>query len=582
VHFTRCSTSGSGKALHTMGALFMDHIKETMNFPIPRQYDSKYAAIYWFVGGFFVLQGFDHFWCMFTAFMSFIYQNTFPPPGHPRAMRRWDRLVKLGKPTSSKSGRTLWSSNRTKKVTATIDESHQGAIGAVAPTASTEGVHPSLVSQYTSYPLVLIQVPMYNEDAHCEAVVERVCQMAWPRNRVLFQICDDSTDAAIRQRVDDAVQKAQAQGNWVMLTRRDERKGYKAGNLLHGMECVKSIPFNYVAVFDADFSPPKDYLFQTVHNMESNPSLGFVQARWTFTNKWSPVVFVQKMQLNMHFMCEQRGRSFFSHCFCFNGSAGVWSMKCYNDVGGWNTDTLVEDTDMAARAYIRGWRFLYLHWVECASDLCPTYAAFKSQQYRWSCGPMQVMCKVLPKALREKGGFRSKIDVFWFLCRPIIGVFCVIGVTILPPVAIWLAPWGWPWTAEQCAVFAGAMWMILYYLPVSIGSFPYLMFCNCFSWFRLYAYWHGVTGVKKALTWKVTLKVGDGTRHKMVYHKPYVLELMGAVYYALVAAAGGWTVYMQWDPMGDHKESSKLVAVAYSFLFCCIFLGLAFGDYWMC
>jgi len=384
------------------------------------------------------------------------------------------------------------------------------------------------------------------------------------------------------KRVDMSVLEAQKQGNWVMLTRRLERKGYKAGNLLHAMKTVENIPFKYVAVFDADFHPPRDYLYQTVYHMEENANLGFVQARWVFLNTPSVVTWIQRCQLDAHFMYEQRGRSFMKQCFCFNGSGGIWSINCYNEIGGWNTDTLVEDTDMACRAYIRGWKFKYLHWVECGSELCPTHAAFKSQQYRWSCGPMQVLVKVLPRCVREKGPLASKIEVIWFMVRPLLGVTTTLSVVVLPFMAVWVAPWSWPWKPQHYMVFISSMSQILAFLPVTIWAIPYLMFCSCFAFFRLYAYWHGLIGLKKATTWKVTLKVGDGKFFKRVYHKPYTLELLGSLYYGVLGAGILYYVSDKWGKKAiDNTWHGMLVSAAYCVLFSIIFFMMSIGDYWM-
>lgn len=569
-----------------------------------QQYDPRWDYVYLAMGISFVLYCADFMWMVLGAVLCATSEWIRPPPGHPSAVRRWNRKKAQGKlktpiPVSAKELKAKVSLDdevdnssplSTTSLSSGVSKYHprtsaatkipSGTIGAKLDDYN-DGVHESLVSLYNHYPLVLVQIPQYNEDAHCDSVVERCCTMAWPRNRVLFQVCDDSTDPEIKERVDAAVLKCQKAGHWVMLTRRTERKGYKAGNLLHGMQSVSTIPFNYVAVFDADFYPPRDYLYQTVYHMERNPGLGFVQARWSFLNPPSIVTWLQRCQLDLHFCFEQRGRSFFGQCFCFNGSGGIWSMNCYNDVGGWNTDTLVEDTDMACRAYVRGWKFKFLYWVECGSELCPTYAAFKSQQYRWSCGPMQVLVKVFPRVLREKGPFLSKVDVTYFMFRPLLSVACSISCLGLPFMAVWIAPWSWPWNYVHWMVFISSMYLVIPYTYISIFSFPYLMFCNCFAWFRIYAYMHGLLGVKKAASWKVTLKVGDGKNFKRVYHRPYTLELCGGLWNGAVFAASMWTISKKWHNPQNNQYQGMLVSAAYCGLFSIIFFGLSIGDYWM-
>ena len=242
------------------------------------------------------------------------------------------------------------------------------------------------------FPKVMIQLPMYNEDAHCDLIIHRCCKINWPAHRLLIQVCDDSTREAVRKKVDGAVISCLEQGHNVQLVRRDNRSGFKAGAMVDGMKRVEDQGFEYVAIFDADFEPPEDFLYNTVIHMMRDDNVAFVQTRWTFTNSSSLLTWAQKVGLEFHFAVEQRARSFLGQFFNFNGTAGVWRIKAINDAGGWESDTVVEDMDLSLRVYLRGWRSLYLHDVCCPNELPSTLSAYKTQQFRWLSGPMQVRC----------------------------------------------------------------------------------------------------------------------------------------------------------------------------------------------
>eukprot|EP00879_Flechtneria_rotunda_P007610 GHRR01007982.1.p1 GENE.GHRR01007982.1~~GHRR01007982.1.p1 ORF type:complete len:370 (+),score=108.52 GHRR01007982.1:430-1539(+) len=243
------------------------------------------------------------------------------------------------------------------------------------------------------FPKVLIQLPMYNEDAHCDLIIQRCCKIKWPSHRLLIQVCDDSTRESVRQKVDAAVISALEQGHNVQLVRRDNRSGYKAGAMVDGMSRVEDQGFEYVAIFDADFEPPEDFLYQAVIHMVRDDNLAFVQTCWTFTNSDSLLTWAQKVGLDFHFAVEQRARSFLGHFFNFNGTAGVWRVQAINDAGGWESDTVVEDMDLSLRVYLKGWRSIYLHDVKCPNELPSTLSAYKTQQFRWLSGPMQIVRK---------------------------------------------------------------------------------------------------------------------------------------------------------------------------------------------
>jgi beta-mannan synthase len=169
----------------------------------------------------------------------------------------------------------------------------------------------------------------------------------------------------------------------------------------------------------SDFVPPEDFLYQTVYHMQRDAKLAFVQGCWTHANRnenW--LTWFQAIALDMHFAIEQRARGFMRTFFGFNGTAGVWRVAAMNETGGWSIDTTVEDMDLSTRAFCLGWKFKYLHHVKCPSELPSSMSAFKSQQYRWQSGPMQVAKKCLVDIVTSKRiGIGAKTSASWFFVR---------------------------------------------------------------------------------------------------------------------------------------------------------------------
>lgn len=304
-------------------------------------------------------------------------------------------------------------------------------------------VHPelgdvlSLPAEELDYPLVAVQLPMMNEIECCESVIACACNLDWPKSRLVIQVLDYSTDEQTKIVIDNCIQKWKKQKIQINAHRRPNRHGFIAGDLNTGMPLISHA--NYVAIFYVDFLPTKDYLVKTIPPLIHDPNVAFVQARWTFTNRKETLLTrMQEVALNFTHKCEQESRFRASLFFGFKGTGGVWRTSAIRKIGGWHTDTLVEDLDLSLRAYLNGWRAVYMHDVECLSELPPTLSAYFSQQHRWSSGPMQVMKKMLGTICQSKHlPWYKKLYCIWYLLRSCTHLVTFITLVLIIPIHIW-------------------------------------------------------------------------------------------------------------------------------------------------
>ncbi|KAG6475213.1 hypothetical protein ZIOFF_064431 [Zingiber officinale] len=211
------------------------------------------------------------------------------------------------------------------------------------------------------YPMVLVQIPMFNEREVYQISIGAVCTLAWPNDKLIIQVLDDSTDITIRELVQEECGKWHRKGRNIHYISRDNRNGYKAGALKEAMELDYVKKCDYVAIFDADHEPPTDFLLRSVPFLMHNREIALAQARWKFVNANECIMTrIQEMSLNYHFKVEQQSGSSTMAFFGFNGTAGVWRIIAINDAEGWKERTTVEDMDLAVRATLRGWKFLYI------------------------------------------------------------------------------------------------------------------------------------------------------------------------------------------------------------------------------
>ncbi|KAL6212623.1 hypothetical protein ACLB2K_017841 [Fragaria x ananassa] len=385
------------------------------------------------------------------------------------------------------------------------------------------------------YPMVLVQIPMCNEKEIYylialvndrfplkvyEQSISAVCQIDWPKDRILIQVLDDSDDESIRWLIKSEVADWSQRGINIIYRHREIRTGYKAGNLKSAMSCDYVKDYEFVAIFDADFQPNPDFLKKTVPHFKGNPEVGLVQARWAFVNKDENLLTrLQNINLCFHFEVEQQVNGVFLNFFGFNGTAGVWRIKALEESGGWLERTTVEDMDIAVRAHLNGWKFIYLNDVQVLCEVPESYEAYRKQQHRWHSGPMQLFRLCLPAVITSKisAWKKANLILLFFLLRKLIlpfysfTLFCIIlPLTMFVPEAELPS-----WVICYVPVFMS----LLNVLPAP-RSFPfivpYLLFENTMSVTKFNAMVSGLFQLGSSYEWIVTKKAGRSSESDLL------------------------------------------------------------------
>lgn len=376
------------------------------------------------------------------------------------------------------------------------------------------------IEDASSFPMVLVQIPMCNEKEVYEQSIAAVCQLDWPKDRLLVQILDDSDDEIAQALIRTEVLSWKEKGVNIVYRHRFIRTGYKAGNLKSAMACDYVKDYEFVAIFDADFQPNPDFLKQTIPHFKGKPEVGLVQARWSFVNKDENLLTrLQNINLCFHFEVEQQVNGVFLNFFGFNGTAGVWRIKALEDSGGWLERTTVEDMDIAVRAHLQGWKFIYLDDVRVLCELPESYEAYKKQQHRWHSGPMQLFRLCLPAIITSKISIWKKANMIFlfFLLRKLIlpfysfTLFCIIlPLTMFLPEAE-LPAW--------VICYVPIVLSILNILPAPKSLpflMPYLLFENTMSVTKFNAMISGLFQLGSAYEWVVTKKTGRASESDLL------------------------------------------------------------------
>jgi len=294
------------------------------------------------------------------------------------------------------------------------------------------GTH-SLKPSTRPEPIVTIQLPLYNELYVINRLIDAVCALDYPRERLEVQVLDDSTDETV-EAVAQTVAAYRARGYDIHHIRRGGRQGFKAGALQHGLALARG---EYVAIFDADFVPQPSFLRETLPFFEDS-NIGLVQTRWEHLNgEYSLLTRAQAIALDGHFVIEQEVRNKAGYFINFNGTGGIWRKSAIEDAGGWNSDTLTEDLDLSYRAQLKGWKFKYLVDFTSPAELPAEVTALKSQQFRWTKGAIETARKILPQVWRSDFPLRVKIHSTFHLTNNIVFPFILLaGILNVPLVYI--------------------------------------------------------------------------------------------------------------------------------------------------
>ena len=279
-------------------------------------------------------------------------------------------------------------------------------------------------------PLVTIQLPVYNELYVMKRLLDNIVKLEYPKEKIEIQVLDDSTDESVittKQQINE-LQKTEID---IQHIQRTNRKGFKAGALKEGLKIAKG---EFIAIFDADFLPQKDWLLKTIPYFKDN-KIGVVQTRWGHLNRdYSTLTKMQAFALDAHFTLEQVGRNTKGHFINFNGTAGIWRKKCIIDAGNWEGDTLTEDLDLSYRAQLKKWKFKFLEEVKTPAELPIIISAARSQQFRWNKGGAENFQKMVKRVLLNNDiSIKTKIhSVLHLLNSSMFFMILLVAVLSIP------------------------------------------------------------------------------------------------------------------------------------------------------
>lgn len=281
------------------------------------------------------------------------------------------------------------------------------------------------------HPSITIQIPIYNESSVAKRIIKSIGEVDYPKHLITIQVLDDSTDHTL-EIVSSAVNELRTKGLNAVVIHRHDRSGFKAGALANGLAQTRN---DLILILDADFVPPSSFINNIIPYFR-DPTVGLVQTRWSYLNRnYSSLTKGQAVLLDGHFSVSHMAKYGAGLFFNFNGTAGIWRRKAILESGGWQSDTLTEDLDLSYRAFLKGWKFVYLDDVDCPSELPIEITGLKTQQHRWTKGSIQVLKKNLLPLWRSHLDIRRKIIESIFMLQN-ISYLLMMMVSVLLPIVV--------------------------------------------------------------------------------------------------------------------------------------------------
>lgn len=317
----------------------------------------------------------------------------------------------------------------------------------------------------TEWPTVSVHLPVYNERSVVSRLLESCLRLDYPRDKLEIMVIDDSTDDTTE------IVKAYASRfpNLIKVIRRLCRRGFKAGAL---QEALSRSRGEVIAIFDADYVPPSNFLRRMVPYLYVNDKVAFVQARAGHLNSHSTwVTKAVSLAIDGYFLVEQRARFAANLLPHFLGTSGVFRRKAIEAVGGWSADTLVEDLDLSIRLQLAGWDHVYVPQVVCSGEVPPTLSVFVTQQMRWARGFSECLRKYWRSILHHKGltlfqkvESLSQLACYFIFILGVVGFFLTIPYYLVFPLSFLLYDY-WKCSVAPVAIIASVP---IYAAPVMV------------------------------------------------------------------------------------------------------------------
>ena len=261
------------------------------------------------------------------------------------------------------------------------------------------------------YPMVSIMVPAHNESIVIKKTVLALLNFDYPLERYeIIVINDNSSDNSAQVLCD--IQTQYPERKLIVLNTDNVVGGKGKSNALNIALSVAS--GSVIAIYDADNTPAPDALRILVENLMADDKLGAVIGKFRTRNRNASLLtrFVNIETLAYQCM-NQAGRFFFFKLCTIPGTNFVIRRSIINQMGGWDTKALSEDTEISFRIYRMGYYIKFMPLAVTWEQEPQKLKQWFKQRTRWAKGNIYVLIKNFKYAFDKEAG-SMRLDVFYY------------------------------------------------------------------------------------------------------------------------------------------------------------------------
>jgi cellulose synthase/poly-beta-1,6-N-acetylglucosamine synthase-like glycosyltransferase len=282
--------------------------------------------------------------------------------------------------------------------------------------------HPYIDIDTADWPQVTILVAAHNEEKVVAHILAALMGVNYPKDKMLVVPVNDRSTDGTRGIIDRFCEDYPGR---VRPFHRVAGKGGKAAALKDAMEFVET---EVILIFDADYIPGSGLIRQLVAPF-FDPEVGGVMGRVVPLNVGRNLLTrLLDLERSGGYQVDQQARMNLRLVPQHGGTVAGVRLSALREIGGWNDNSLTEDTDLTYRLLLAGWKTVYQNRSECYEEVPETWQVRIKQIMRWAKGHNQALAAYGLELLfgNHRATLRERIDGFLLL-----GVYAMAPLTLV-------------------------------------------------------------------------------------------------------------------------------------------------------
>jgi cellulose synthase/poly-beta-1,6-N-acetylglucosamine synthase-like glycosyltransferase len=272
------------------------------------------------------------------------------------------------------------------------------------------------------WPKVTILIPAHNEEIVIRNTLQSMVELDYPKEKLQIIVINDHSSDRTGEICDEFAQ----QYPYIQPMHSFPPEGGK-GKSSALNRAVQHASGEFIAVYDADNNPEKAAIKHLVSAFDDQPLIGAAVGKFRVINARKNLLtqFINIETISHQWMT-QAGRWKWFRISTIPGTNFMIRKHVVEQVGGWDSEALAEDTELSIRVYEEGYSIRFYPLAITWEQEPETWKVWFKQRTRWARGNQYVIIKYLPKLL-----FMKRRKMFFDLLYFFFTYFLFLGGVLL-------------------------------------------------------------------------------------------------------------------------------------------------------